>query len=464
MRAAWLAGFTFAVLAVAGPLSGQDRLVSVGANVHLSASRPDLVHVEPTIAASPCDPSRLVAASMVVRRPRSPDFQDSWSVRVYASRDGGGTWRERSLPGLTRDWAAGDPWLTWSGDDVAYLSMLVTPSFLEGDPISTWVYRSTDGGWTWSGPERGVFGSGREVDHPVVTTATAPDGSGRSVVVGTRTDGRREGVSLAVGSREARFRPLPAYSSGREGTNLGDAVALDGGGLLFTYFTMSAVPHGFWAVHRSAGGAWSETRIREAILPVGFPTLALDRTSGAFSGRVYAAWVEGADPLDQVDVSVWLSSTDDEGTSWSPPVRVHQRAPRSRRTLPSIAVNGDGVVAVTWADARNVGERSDCTDLYAAVSMDGGVSFTPEIRISDTTSCIGTPANGAVAHRWRLGGGDYLGLAADADGRFHTVWADSRTGSSQLWTSRFRMASVASNAGGTRSRESFARSWLPPRD
>jgi hypothetical protein len=36
-------------------------------------------------------------------------------------------------------------------------------------------------------------------------------------------------------------------------------------------------------------------------------------------------------------------------------------------------------------------------------------------------------------------GGDYLGLAVDADGAFHPLWSDSRGGTFQLYTARIRV-------------------------
>jgi hypothetical protein len=438
------------VLCVAVPDRSEAQVVDE--NLQISVSASDVVHVEPTIAASPRDPSRLVVASMIVRRPRSPDFQDSSSLAVYASRDGGVTWQQRPLPGLPSDRVSGDPWLTWTADDVVYLSAIVTPSLLEGKPISTWVFRSTDGGWTWSGPERDVFGPGREVDHPITAAAEEAGGSSSVYVFGTMTTSDEAGVRLA--RREAGgpgFRPLDPFTVDRPQVNLGGGVALPGGEVMVTYFNMGRPPYGLWVGRRTRAGRWSETRLRESILPVGFPGLALDAASDGFAGRAYAVWVEGADERDQSDLRVLLSSSDDGGGSWSPPVRVHRHTVPTRRTLPSVAVRGDGVVAVSWADARHASDRADCVDLYAAVSTDGGASFTPEFRVSDETSCFGTPANGAAARRWRMGGGDYLGLAADADGLFHAVWADSRTGRFQLWTSTFRMPAKDPNGGPPRS-------------
>jgi hypothetical protein len=36
--------------------------------------------------------------------------------------------------------------------------------------------------------------------------------------------------------------------------------------------------------------------------------------------------------------------------------------------------------------------------------------------------------------------GDTAGLCADADGVFHPLWIDNRTGERQVWTATFRVA------------------------
>lgn len=439
-RAAGVSAFAFTCFVSAGGAGAQEPPIEVRVNVHVSAESPDIVHVEPVITASPTDPSRLVAASMIVRDPGSPDFQDTWHIAPYASRDGGRSWTRRPLPGLPADWVAGDVWLTWSADDVVYLSCVESESMLRGKPVSTWLFRSTDGGWTWSGPERDIFGPGTTQDHPVLASAVRADGSPVVYGFGSVASKAAEGVELTVlepGSR--RFRPLEPYLVNRRSVNLGGGVALPGGDLVFTYFTMPEVPRGYWAVHVDPDGRWTEVRLRESILPVGFPALTVDPSAGAYGGRVYAAWVEGTDERDQRDLRLLVSSSDDAGRTWSAPTRAHQHGVATQRTLPSIAVNDHGIVAVSWMDWRDSADRSDCPELYWAASADGGASFGPEVRVSTERACFGTRANGGGARRWPLGGGDYMGMAAAADGSFHPIWSDSRTGIFQIWTATVRV-------------------------
>jgi hypothetical protein len=86
--------------------------------------------------------------------------------------------------------------------------------------------------------------------------------------------------------------------------------------------------------------------------------------------------------------------------------------------------------------ATRASERSPrCNFFLLAVSTssfgrntdaDGAITWLPSARLS------------AAAHvaddDTRKNGGDTAGLAADADGVFHRVWIDNRTGIPQMWT------------------------------
>ena len=52
----------------------------------------------------------------------------------------------------------------------------------------------------------------------------------------------------------------------------------------------------------------------------------------------------------------------------------------------------------------------------------------------------------SAASRW-VNGGDYMGLTASADGHFHPVWADARSGTYQVYTAEVRVEDGAAVAG-----------------
>src|SRR5205807_1808861 len=97
----------------------------------------------------------------------------------------------------------------------------------------------------------------------------------------------------------------------------------------------------------------------------------------------------------------------------------------------------------------------------------GGDTFLPSVRVSsadetfptpDRWDIIGSTTGGGVPfersprktisvsvqlRNFTTNGGDTAGLTADADGVFHPVWVDNRTGVPQLWTAPVTVAGAA---------------------
>jgi Neuraminidase (sialidase) len=156
------------------------------------------------------------------------------------------------------------------------------------------------------------------------------------------------------------------------------------------------------------------------------PGLAWDRTDGLHSGRVYLVYTrEVKNESDNTDVEVRYS--DDQGATWSAPVRVNDDATTNSQFLPKISLDPTtGHLAVVWYDARNdtgTGGAGDTDGLpntdaqfWGAFSADGQ-AFTPTLQISAGTS------NAADAHNG-IDYGDYTGLSF-LNGIAHPAWADN---------------------------------------
>ena len=95
-------------------------------------------------------------------------------------------------------------------------------------------------------------------------------------------------------------------------------------------------------------------------------------------------------------------------------------------------MNREGVIGVSWYEIHD----KTCFDLYFTASLDSGETFLPEVRVSSATSCPDTPQDKGVFDGGTTfgAGGDYSGLTATSDGRFHVVWSDARSGIYQLRT------------------------------
>ena len=143
---------------------------------------------------------------------------------------------------------------------------------------------------------------------------------------------------------------------------------------------------------------------------------------------------------------IQLRYSDDRGETWSEAIRVDRPGDIAVQTrTPAIAVNRDGVVAIAWYDARN--DRSTikgnfrCQEVFFAASVDGGVTFLPEVKVSTKPTCPATPRNVETALRFPAGG-EYMGMAAASDRSFRLLWSDSRNEIYRLYTATVSVRTI----------------------
>ena len=111
-------------------------------------SNPANARSESAISVSPFNPANIVGASKRFTNPQTYDF----SLAAYASFDGGTSWVEAPAFGLQPGWAGiSDPTLAWDNAGNVYLAGL---AFGAGANtlIGMAIYKSSDGGQTWSPP------------------------------------------------------------------------------------------------------------------------------------------------------------------------------------------------------------------------------------------------------------------------------------------------------------------------
>ncbi len=117
-------------------------------------------------------------------------------------------------------------------------------------------------------------------------------------------------------------------------------------------------------------------------------------------------------------IQLWHQRSGDGGENWSVPARVDltESPPFSphRGNDPQIAAVGDRILAA-WTTAGDDAWGSG--PIATALSLDGG----------KTWSAGANPADDGL-----LGGHGFMDLAADAAGKFHLVWLDSRDGQQGL--------------------------------
>lgn len=415
----------------AGP-TGSDA-IRVGANVQVTAERPEAAFYETHAAAHLTDPSQLLVGVIVY-----PETGRRGTV-VFASRDGGASWTQ-TLGDLEN---TGDPAVAYGPDGVGYHAALTLRGHeLEEDPAEpehnwdgrkTLLWRSPDGGTRWEGPATFDF-MDREY---VVVDATGGENHGRVYVTGDPRPKR--GFEVFTSDDGARTFPSPGVEADRSGSSLGNAVVASDGTLIGVF----AEPTHVRAVASTDGGAsFQPSVVVDTFVVAGsrkdadhnnvnhFLYLGIDPSDGPYKDRLYVTWPDRRSGHSQV----YFAYSDDLGASWSESrvVTDNPAGDTNDQFMPTVAVNNEGVVGLLWYDRRDNPDNLSYYPRFAA-SLDGGVTWTPSARVSTHPY-----EAGAVAERSAFtgNGGDTAGLATAADGSFHPVWVDDRTGYPQVWTAR----------------------------
>jgi hypothetical protein len=153
-------------------------------------------------------------------------------------------------------------------------------------------------------------------------------------------------------------------------------------------------------------------------LGVSFPIIACDRSNGPHHGTIYVNWADKR--LGSNNCDIWLVKSTDGGLSWSEPVRVNDDPPGRHQFFNFLTIDQvTGKIYIVFYDRRNYTDQS--TDVYAAMSDDGGETFT-NFKISETPFY---PFSTVFF-------GHYIGISAHNDHVFAT-WMRMDSGEPSLW-------------------------------
>jgi hypothetical protein len=148
------------------------------------------------------------------------------------------------------------------------------------------------------------------------------------------------------------------------------------------------------------------------------PAVDIDRTTGPFSNRLYVTMYN----YTGNKLQVLVSRSTNGGATWKKPVVVSTIT--QDQFFPWLTTNSaSGVVGSTWLDRRNDPANINY-DMYASTSLDGGVTFTPAVRVSTVSS---NPFNDGFGGSFM---GDYTGDIWSGATLFAS-WTDTRSGIAQ---------------------------------
>jgi hypothetical protein len=412
--------------------------ITVGPNInasHLAGNQ-----AETTVAVNPTNPNNVVIVS---------NFQ--FGNRLWEGYTLNGTnWVSTQIADGTDalGLACCDPSLAF--DSFGNLFLI----YLDSKAHDVQVALSTDGGATFrfvktveqvnsqGNPEANKWGA--PVDQPTVTTgpgsvwvtwkifsSTKPIQASGAAVTGLGQVGAFIAPEDVPGSKAGSFGDIVVGPHGQVMVTYQDNIPTQGPSNIFVNLDPDGLgPAGFGPAVKvgvtNVGGFDFITP--QATRSVDAETgLAYDRSGGAHTGRVYLVYVDEL-PDESNNTELFLRRSNDDGRTWSAPVRVNDDRGVNAQFNPRMSLDQTtGNLAVSFYDARNDsgnlragdtdGIPNDDAQLWAAVSFDGGSSFARNVRVSAGTS------NAADAHNG-VQYGDYSGMSF-ANGVFYPGWADN---------------------------------------
>jgi hypothetical protein len=125
---------------------------------------------------------------------------------------------------------------------------------------------------------------------------------------------------------------------------------------------------------------WLTFNVPGVPISPGFPIINCDLSAGSYNGNIYICWTDQRSGYNDTDV--WLVRSDDGGITWSAPIRVNDDPPGRHQFFAWMTIDqANGDLYFVFYDRRDYTDSQ--TDVYLAVSKDGGDSFT-NVKISES--------------------------------------------------------------------------------
>ena len=321
---------------------------------------------------------------------KSTDGGQTWGPTIYPAVGGvkSGSSQDKEFIAVDTGGGAcnGNVYVSWTS-----FGGTTPPGDSPNPPI--FISRSTDGGATFGVPLKiSPFAHSNQGSEPVVGP------NGHVYVAWFRINGPPPGPAQP---------PLPPAimiaKSADCGVTFGPAVEV-------TQLT----PVGF-------GGAPVNARTRANFRTNSFPRIDVN----PLNGHLYIVY--NANPPGPDGADIFFTRSTDGGATWSTPARVNSDPGDNDQLFPDIAVNASGAIEIAWYDQRRDPENFRM-DIYHTQSTDGGLSFGPNHRVTQTSSLPAVGYDPVVNPNYM---GDYIDLkaittATGPGNDFLLTWGDWR--------------------------------------
>ena len=352
------------------------------------------------------------------------------------STDGGATWSQASLPGVTGDARQGDPTIDWTSDGTAWTvtigiapmnASLIMRTFKSVDQGATWTFDSDVGGGQTAMDKQALW-----VDH----NASSPFKDNMYLIW---HNGKPAFVSRRVGPNGAWSAPLQVSGSETTGTGIGLDIKTNQNGDVFAFWNDTG-SRGLFVAKSTDGGVTFGTPVKVATtngaFQVGVPAqnsrLVLIYPSGAAWGTatedvVVVCWMDlaggsdcdstgdapGGDVGSNCKTRIFFARSTDGGATWGSPIKLSDQNAKNDQIFQRLALDeATGAMMVVYYDTILDTGRIK-TNFWMQQSFDRGVSWTAPLRV--TTAETDETSTGATSS---FQYGDYIGLTGFAGNFF----------------------------------------------
>jgi hypothetical protein len=385
---------------------------------------------EPSIAINPKNTQQLVAGTNI--------------RNAYYSNDGGQTWAKDTLISKQHG-VYGDPCIVADTSGNFYYFHLADPDHKGwGGPnfLDRMVcQRSTDGGKTWSDGSAIGINHPHQQDKEWVTIdpktnalyiswtefdkyeSKDPKDSTRILFASSVDNGQ-------TWSTPTRLSGFAGNCADSDSTVEGAVPAVGANGELYVawafdqkiYFDKSVDKGKTWLdkdiVVSDQPGGW-DFSVSGVYRCNGMPITGCDNSKGPNRGTIYVNFSDQRNGKNNTDI--WLVKSTDSGTTWSQPTRVNTDTTKRQQFMSWMTIDqSSGYLYVVLYDRRNY--KDDSTDVFLAVSKDGGNTFTNE-KINELAF---KPSKYVFL-------GDYLNIAA-VNGVVRPIWVTTEGFKTTVWT------------------------------
>jgi hypothetical protein len=311
--------------------------------------------------------------------------------------------------------------------------------YQNGSNMGAAIARSTDKGVTFSTTSN-IFGSTvGQLDKEWIAADITGGPYSNNLYVGWYQYGTSPAMRFA---RSTNFGQTSTIFGGAQGAyvSIGPNGSIQGGSVYF-----ASLFSGYIQIYRSTDGGvtfgsqviatpyiqgpgvicYGRNTVKDCIRTDYMPRMAADNSYTSTRGNVYIVYASAQYP------DIYLVRSTNQGSTWSAPVKVNDDNTTTDQWMPSINVDKNGKIFISWYDSRVDPSNNLLTKLYGTVSTDGGLTFAPNFPISDVNF---NPNNMKVPQpsgAYYIG--DYIGTSV-TNNVGYAVWMDGRNNSLGSYT------------------------------